>query len=285
MEILIAAVVLFLIYKIFFGKGAKKKGRDAIIGAAARLGVPEPDATRILDASMSDLSQLLAATALPQCTISNLPAHERMAHCVKIVHDKSQNSVSNKPTPPSDAPKPHFYIRGISGEVLNTPIHIHFDSFRPALKVDQKALLSPGSAFDYLGTFLVTQISPNSRPKGLTCRVSGVNHKLSRRGMVDGIIAHVEMVRDVGEGPIERVYVNLHEDGSTSGITEISDGCEEVNLEEVDFSYGDTVFLDGDGNPFDDMNKPQPTERQKLFRQQDKEKIASNLSKTLSRSK
>ena len=87
MEILIGVVVLFILYKIFFGKGAKKKTHDAVIGAAARLGVPESDANRILDTNMSHLSQLLAATALSQCTISNQPVHERMAYCIKIIYD------------------------------------------------------------------------------------------------------------------------------------------------------------------------------------------------------
>ena len=90
MEILIVVgfVILFISYKIFFGSGAKKKSRDLIVGAAGRMGIPEPDASRILATDISHLSQLLAATSLPQCTIRNLPAHERMAHCIKMVYDR-----------------------------------------------------------------------------------------------------------------------------------------------------------------------------------------------------
>ena len=91
MEILIGiVVVLFISYKIFYGQGAKKRTNDAVIGAAGRLGIPEPDASRILATDMSHLSQLLAATVLPQCTIRNLSVHERMAHCIKIVYDKER---------------------------------------------------------------------------------------------------------------------------------------------------------------------------------------------------
>jgi hypothetical protein len=73
----------------FFGK-AKARSQDSIIEAAERLGIPVPEAQKILETEMNQLSQLLAATILPQCTIKNLPVHERMAHCVKIVYGNLQ---------------------------------------------------------------------------------------------------------------------------------------------------------------------------------------------------
>ncbi len=90
---IVVVVVLFIFSKIFFGKGAKKKSHDATLGAAARLGVPDIDADRILNTKMeSDLAVLLSATAIRSCTISHLPVHERMAHCVKIVYDNEEKA-------------------------------------------------------------------------------------------------------------------------------------------------------------------------------------------------
>jgi hypothetical protein len=60
-------------------------------------------------------------------------------------------------------------------------------------------------------------------------------------------------------------------------INEKSNDYEERDLNEVFFSHGDTVYLDGNGVPFDDMNKPQPLPRQKAFMQKEKENQVSNL--------
>jgi len=182
----------------------------------------------------------------------------------------SSNEVSN-------TKKPHFYIRGLSGEKLTTPIHIHADSFEPSFTVDPSAVLGAGNYCNAIGTFLVSLTGENYGPKGLTCRVSSVNHTLTRRGVIDGVIAHIDMVKDIGEGPIERVHVELREDGSIVGKKEGINGFEEVDLDEVFFSYGDTVYLDGDGNPFDDMNKPQPTERQQNFARYEEENSSSDF--------
>jgi len=81
------------LFDIFFGR-SKARLNDTIIEAAARLGVPAPEAQKILETEMNHLSQLLAATILPQCTIKNLPVHERMAHCVKIVYNNLEKKQS-----------------------------------------------------------------------------------------------------------------------------------------------------------------------------------------------
>jgi len=60
-------------------------------------------------------------------------------------------------------------------------------------------------------------------------------------------------------------------------MKENSSGYDETDLNEVYFSYGDTVFLDGSGVPFDEMNKPQPTPRQRAFMREEKDKQISNL--------
>ncbi|MBS3912287.1 MAG: hypothetical protein KGZ70_10790 [Hydrogenophaga sp.] len=188
-----------------------------------------------------------------------------------------KKKASSSDAPPSAPKKSHFYLMGLSGEGLNTPIHIHYNSFESAFEIAQNTVLHPGNAFDFMGAFLVTILSPNFGPRGHTCRVSGINHKLSRRGVVDGVIAHVEMVRDFDDGPLQRVHVALREDGSVVGMKENSSGYDETDLNEVYFSYGDTVFLDGSGVPFDEMNKPQPTPRQRAFMREEKDKQISNL--------
>ncbi len=162
-------------------------------------------------------------------------------------------------------PKTHFLIMGGPVEELNSPIHIHYDSFKPAFTVNPKAALSPGTTFDAIGTFLVTLTSPNFAPKGHTCRVSGVNHKLTSQGTANGVIAHVEMVIDVYGEPLERAYIELREGGVVVGFRDIRNEVEPVDLNDVYFSYGDTTFLDGEGNPFDERHKPQPTEAQRNF--------------------
>ena len=106
---------------------------------------------------------------------------------------------SSGDTPPSPPKKSHFYLLGLSGEDLSITVHIHYDSFESAFEVAPNTALHPGRTFDFMGTFLVTIESPNFGPKGHTCRVSGINHKLSRRGVVDGVVAHVEMVQHIDD--------------------------------------------------------------------------------------
>jgi hypothetical protein len=98
---------------------------------------------------------------------------------------------------------------GLSGKNLNTPIHIHFNSFKSAFEIAPNTALHPGRSFDCIGTYLVTIQSPNFSPKGLTCRDSGINHKLSPRGVLDGVVAHVEMVRDIDDEPLQRMRIAL----------------------------------------------------------------------------
>lgn len=202
---------------------------------------------------------------------------EKILGYLKAIGLDIGNSVEPGSNETTNSEKPHFYTRGVSGEKLSKPIHIHFDSFKPAFTVNPNAPLSTGNSFDAIGTFLVTINSEYFGPKGLTCRVSGVNHTLTSCGVVDGVIAHVDMVKDIGEGPIERVHVELREDGSVVGQKEELNGYHEADLDEVFFSYGDTVYLDGDGNPFDEMNKPQPTMRQQDFARYEEEKRTSDL--------
>lgn len=279
MEILFAVIVLFVAYKIFFGKNTKKRTHDAIIGASARLGVPSSDTTRILDNEMEHLSQLLAATALPASIIKNLPVHERMAHCIKILYDKEKRAAVNSASSQPAKKNSRFYIRGTNGEHLTTPIHIHFDSFKTIFESNGNVNSGVNNLIRSRGTFLVTISSPNFSIKGITARVSGVNHRNSNRGVVDGVIAHVEMARDLDDGPVERVYVSLHEDGRISGVINNDGDYKEVDLNEVYFSHGDTVYLDCNGEPFDEDHKPQPTLRQQQFSQQEIDRIGSSILK------
>jgi hypothetical protein len=278
-------VVIFAAY--FFLRGGAARRRKAIIDAATQLGVGEDHANRIWDLKKNELLQLVAATSLPECTIRNLPIALRTAHCIKIINDRDAankkmvskaepqtqlQSTQPAPLEPQAPPKKsHFYIRG-AGESLTSPVHIHFDSFKPAFEANVNA-----GGLTSVGTFLVTLTGDNYRPRGMTHRCSGVNHKLRPRGVLDGVIAHVSMVKDTGEGPIEAVVVTLKEDGTISGLTQFGDGYKEVDLADVYFSYGDTVFLDGDGNPLDDMNTPQPTARQRSFMQGEKDRMIAGI--------
>lgn len=168
---------------------------------------------------------------------------------------------------------PHFYLRGMSEENLNKPIHIHFDSFEPSFAENPNA----GVDIQAIGSFLVTVISPNFGPTGLTCRVSGINHTLTHRGVVDGVIAHVDMVKDLEDHPLERVYVKLLENDNVIGHKEGVNGDEKIELDEVFFSHGETVYLDGIGKPFDEMDMPQPTQRQRDFADYEESKRSSDL--------
>lgn len=155
--------------------------------------------------------------------------------------------------------KNHFYLRDASREELTRPIHIHFDSYEPALKMGNKT-------FDNPCTFLVTVDSPNFGPQGLTCMVSGINHKLSYQGVINGVVAHVNMVRYEDDDSLKRVYVQLLEDGCVVGQLITDERCEEItNLDDVFFMAGDTVYLDGMGNPYDSNKQPNATREQELF--------------------
>lgn len=182
--------------------------------------------------------------------------------------DSDQPTSSTPKTAPTNSP---FYIRGV-GESLNSPIHIHFDSFKP--------LFEPNINAPFLGsrgTFLVTVTGDNYRPRGITNRCTGVNCKLTREGVADGIVAHVLMVKDTGEGPIESVVVTLHENGTVAGFLQHGDRKKEVDLADVYFSYGDTVFLGSDGEPLGEMHTPQPTERQRRFMQKENDRMVENI--------
>lgn len=166
----------------------------------------------------------------------------------------------------------HFYLRDAAKDGLEQPIHIHFDSYEPALKMGNKTLDNPC-------TFLVTVDSPEFSPRGLTCRVSGINHKRSSQGVINGVIAHVNMVRYEDDGSIQRVYVQLLEDGRVVGQL-MADGTHEeiTNLDGVFFMVGgDTVYLDGMGNPYDSDNQPRATRGQELFLGQERERMINGI--------
>tara|TARA_R110001592_G_scaffold323843_1_gene603282 strand:- start:50 stop:1510 length:1461 start_codon:yes stop_codon:yes gene_type:complete len=163
--------------------------------------------------------------------------------------------------------KNHFYLRDASKEGLKQPIHIHFDSYDPTLKVGNKVMPNPC-------TFLVTVDSPEFSPRGLTCRVSGINHRLLPQGQRDGVMAHVDMIREEDDGSINRVHVQLLEDGRVVGqLVNRGQYKEMTNLDGVFFIPGDTVFLDGIGEPYDSDNQPRPTKDQELFLEREREEM------------
>lgn len=88
MEIIIGIIVVFVLYKIFFGASSRIRNRDAIIGAAVRLGVPEADAVDILEKQMDKLGPMLHITTMKGSTVADRPAHERMAHCINAIYKK-----------------------------------------------------------------------------------------------------------------------------------------------------------------------------------------------------
>lgn len=93
MEIIIGLFVLFVLfvlYKIFFGTGAKIKSKDAIIGAAVRLGVPESDAQNILERQIDKLGVMLQMTTMQASKVKSKPAHERMAYCIHLLYKKQE---------------------------------------------------------------------------------------------------------------------------------------------------------------------------------------------------
>lgn len=165
----------------------------------------------------------------------------------------------------------HFYLRDASKEGLQQPIHIHFDSYEPTLKMGSKVLPNPC-------TFLVTVDSPEFSPRGLTCRVSGINHKRSPEGVRNGVIAHVNMVRQEDDGSIDRVHVQLREDGRVVGQLVIRGQYQEMtSLNGVFFIPGDSVFLDGMGEPYDSNNQPRPTREQELFFEQERAGMVDSI--------
>ncbi|MDH0424162.1 hypothetical protein EGI94_10170 [Stutzerimonas stutzeri] len=172
---------------------------------------------------------------------------------------------------PSANKNNHFYLRDASKEGLQQPIHIHFDSYEPALKMGNKVLPNPC-------TFLVTVDSPEFSPRGLTCRVSGINHKRSPEGVRNGVVAHVNMVRQEDDGSIDRVHVQLREDGRVVGQLVSRGQYEEMtSLNGVFFIPGDTVFLDGMGEPYDSDNQPRPTREQELFFEREREEMVDSI--------
>lgn len=167
--------------------------------------------------------------------------------------------------------KNHFYLRDAVREGLNQPIHIHFDSYKPALKMGNKTLPNPC-------TFLVTRSSPLSSLRGLTCRVSGTNHKYRHHGVLNGVIAHVNMIRQEDDGSIERVYVQLLEHGRVVGQRIVDGELEELtNLDDVYFMPGETVFLNGMGEPYDSDNQPRPTKEQQLFLEWERQQMMDSI--------
>ena len=167
--------------------------------------------------------------------------------------------------------KNHFYLRDAVREGLNQPIHIHFDSYEPSLKMGNKTLPNPC-------TFLVTLSSPLLSPRGLTCRVSGTNHKYMHHGVINGVIAHINMIRQEDDGPIERVYVQRLEDGRVVGQRIVDGELEELtNLDDVYFMPGETVFLNGMGEPYDSDNQPRPTKEQQLFLEWERQQMMDSI--------
>jgi hypothetical protein len=108
-------------------------------------------------------------------------------------------------------------------------------------------------------TFLVTVTNPSFRPMLKTCRVSGINHKLSPHGVQGGVVAHVSMVRHTNEGEFERVLMQLSEDGRVDGLL-VRAGVQEriTDLGDVYFMPDDTTWLDDAGKPLAPEKQPRP---------------------------
>lgn len=167
--------------------------------------------------------------------------------------------------------KNHFYLREAVKEGLSQPIHIHFNSYEPSLKMGNKTLPNPC-------TFLVTLSSPQLSPRGLTCRVSGTNHKYAHHGILNGVIAHVSMIRHEDDGSIERVYVQLLEDGRVVGQRVVPGELKELtDLADVYFMPGDTVYLNGMGEPYDSDNQPRKTKEQQLFSEWERKQMTDSI--------
>lgn len=167
--------------------------------------------------------------------------------------------------------KNHFYLRDAIKEGLNQPIHIHFDSYEPSIMMGNKTLPNPC-------TFLVTLSSPGLSPRGLTCKVSGTNHKYRHHGVLNGVIAHVNMVRQEVDGSMERVYVRLLEDSRVVGYRIVDGELEGLTiLDDVYFMPGETVYLNGMGEPYDSDNQPRPTKEQQQFLDWERKQITDSI--------
>ncbi|NYR12538.1 hypothetical protein HC000_08530 [Pseudoalteromonas sp. MIP2626] len=163
-----------------------------------------------------------------------------------------------------------YYIRDTLSEQLNQPIHIHFDSYEPVFNMRNKVLPNPC-------TFLVTIDSPNFSPKGLTCRVGGINHKHLAQDKNDEVIAHVYMAKEEYDGSFKRVHVQLLEDGRVVGQL-VNNGQYEkmTSLDGVFFLPGDTVFLDEMGEPYHQDDQPETTKEQQLLLDREMEQIGNS---------
>jgi hypothetical protein len=151
--------------------------------------------------------------------------------------------------------KNHFYQRDAVKEKLNQPIHIHFESYEPFLKMGKKTLPNPC-------TFMVTLSRPESSPCGLTCKVSGTNHKFRHHGVINGVIADVSMIRH------SRVVGKRVVDGELKELK---------NLDGVYFMPGDTIFLNGMGEPYDSDNQPRETKEQQIFIEKERKQMTDSI--------
>jgi hypothetical protein len=86
------------------------------------------------------------------------------------------------------------------------------------------------------------------------------------------------MVRQGGDGSIDRVHVQLLEDGRVVGqLVNRGQYKEMANLAGVFFIPGDTVYLDGIGEPYDSDNQPRPTKDQQLFLDREREDMTDSI--------
>lgn len=167
-------------------------------------------------------------------------AHETITKHKKLIKSKAAKdfidlSLFSRKKTASPNRNNCYYLRDPLREELNLPIHIHFDTYEPAFNMGNKVLPNPC-------TFLVTICSPNFSPKGLTCRVSGINHKLSPQGTSDGVIAHVNMAKEEHDGSFERVHVQLLKNGQVVGQLVNNDQYEKMESLEGVFFYQVILF-------------------------------------------
>lgn len=187
------------------------------------------------------------------------------------------NGLSKEPSDdlaqmPGANPSSKFYFRDANTEGLRTPIHIHFDSYKPVLKMGNRTLKNPC-------IFLVTITSPTLSHKGQTCYVSGINHKLTPTGVVDGVVAEVKMIRNSEEDDsLERVIVRLHEDGSVDGlVTREGQVVRITDLDGVYFMPSDSTYLDGMGNSLPPEQQPGNTKEQKALVEREQQEMTSSI--------
>ncbi|WP_427770711.1 hypothetical protein [Comamonas thiooxydans] len=173
---------------------------------------------------------------------------------------------------PGANPKSRFYLRDASREGLTQPVHIHFDSYKPVMEIGGRAKNNPC-------IFLVTVNSPNFNPKGMTCYVSGINHKLTPEGIVDGVLAHVKMVMYGDDNDsLERVLVQLHEDGRVVGLVKRDGKTVEItDLSGVYFMPGDSIYLDGMGNQLPPEKQPGKTKQQEALFQRELQELTDAI--------